>query len=153
MQNNESGNSTSNNQNRENRDYAPEDWREARREWRRERREARCRSPFHGLFPGLVLILIGALFLGNMQGWIGWENWWEYFVIGLGSIFIITGLINLSTPYYRYNSYGRFIPGGALIAAGLISLLGFTQWWPVVLIAAGAIILAIVILRPRSNCS
>jgi hypothetical protein len=150
MQNNESGNSTSNNQNNEEKRYEPRDWREARWEWRRERREMRMRSPFHGLFPGLVLILIGVLFLGSMQGWIDRDIWWQYFVIGLGSIFIIRGLVDL--PYSRFCSYWRFIPGAALIAVGLISLLGFTQWWPVVLIAAGALILGIVILRPKHNC-
>ena len=63
VNNNESGNASTT----QNPDVH-QDWREVRREWRRERREARHRYPFHGLFLGLILVLLGTLFLFNQVG-------------------------------------------------------------------------------------
>ena len=150
MLNNESGNKSTA-QDTNNKNYAPKDWREARWEWRRERREARWRSPFRGLGAGLILILIGILFLATQQGWILSNNLWEYLIIGIGSILIITGLVNYRNPYYPFATFWRIIPGSALIIAGLLSILGFSQWWPLILIGAGIAFLGFVLLRHQNT--
>jgi hypothetical protein len=118
-----------------------QDWREQRWEWRRQKREARRRYPYHGLFPGMVLILIGGLFLSVQQGWISGSTWWQYGLIGLGIISLINGIFHYSSPEYRYWGRGSFIWGTALVAVGVLFLLGFSQWWPLVLIGIGIAVL------------
>lgn len=119
----------------------PKDWREQRREWRQERRERRGRDPLRGLFWGLILILVGILFFINQQQGIDWNVLWKYLLIGLGAIFIIDGLAHYWNPAYRYGNLGRFIPGVVLLFVGLAFLYNFSQWWPIILIAVGVIIL------------
>jgi len=123
-----------------------QDWEERRKELRRERRP---KDPLAGLFWGLTLILLGVLFFANQQGWTTWDNWWQYLLIGLGIIFIIDGLAHLAIPRYRDTSYGRFVPGVILIFVGLAFIYGFSQWWPLILIAAGIAILVSLLFRRR----
>jgi cation transport ATPase len=118
-----------------------QDWREQRWEWRRKMREARRNRPFHGLFGGLVLILLGGLFLANQQGWISGNAWWQWLLIGLGVIFIINGVVRYAEPEYHHSRRHKFVWGTVLIAVGVLFLLGISQWWPVVLIGAGVAVI------------
>ncbi len=119
------------------------------RDWREDRRERRHRDPLRGLFWGLILILVGVLFFFNQQSEIGWDTLWKYLLIGLGAIFIIDGLAHYWNSAYRFSGLGRFIPGIVLIFVGIAFLYNFTQWWPIVLIALGVIILLSFLFRRR----
>jgi hypothetical protein len=136
MQNNEQGNQSTS-QNGDTHSSSNRDWRDECRDWRMERRELRRRSPYRGLFLGLFLMLIGTLFFSVQQGWISSPDMWQYLVIGLGTIFVIHGLVNYRNPYYRHTGLCRLIPGIALILAGVLSILDFAQLWPLILIGAG----------------
>jgi hypothetical protein len=108
---------------------------------REQRREGWRRGPMHGLFWGLLLILLGVLFFVQQQGHISDDSWWQYFLVGLGAIFILDALVH----YLRrisYGIYGRLIAGAVLVVVGLAFLKGWDNWWPLVLIAAGVAILA-----------
>ena len=118
-----------------------QDWREQRWEWRRKMREARQSRPFHGLYYGLVLILLGGLLLANQQGWISGNAWWQWLLIGLGAISIINGLVQYRAPEYHHSRRHKFVWGAVLIALGVIFLLGFSNWWPIVLIGAGVAVI------------
>ena len=118
-----------------------QDWREQRWEWRRKMREARHNRPFHGLFGGLVLILLGVLFLANQQSWISGNAWWQWLLIGLGGISIINGLVQYRAPEFHHSRRHKLVWGAVLIALGVIFLLGFSHWWPIVLIGAGIAVL------------
>ena len=118
-----------------------QDWREQRWEWRQKMREARHSRPFHGLFPGLVLVLLGALFLAGQQNWITGNAWWQWLLIGLGAISIISGLVQYHAPEFHHSRRHKFVWGAVLIALGTVFLLGFSHWWPAVLIGAGIVII------------
>jgi hypothetical protein len=105
-------------------------------------REERRNRPFHGLFGGMVLILLGGLFLANQQGWMNGDVWWQWLLIGLGAIFIINGLVKNTVPEYHHRSRGKFVTGGVLIALGIMFLLGVGAWWPLILIGAGVALLS-----------
>jgi hypothetical protein len=107
------------------------------KDWRREKRH---HSPMHGLFWGMLLILLGVLLFLNAHGHLDDDRWWQYFLIGLGAIFILDGLIH----YMRKISYGilgRLIAGAVLIVVGLSLINNWDNWWPIILIAAGVAIL------------
>jgi hypothetical protein len=117
------------------------DWRDERRAWRRERREARYRFPSHGLFWGLTLVLLGALFLMDQAGWISGGTWWQALLIGLGVIWVIGGLVRYQAGAFRWRGYGSVTFGVILILVGTLFLLGFSHWWPLILIVAGIVFL------------
>ena len=118
-------------------------WREERRAQRNERR---ARRPLHGLGFALALILLGILFLLNQQGVISGDTWWQSLLIGLGSISILDGLLHLRLDS-RGGSYGKFVFGTILILIGAMFIFGFSQWWSMVLIAAGIAVLVRVFWR------
>lgn len=133
--------------------FHPHDWREARWAWRRERHEHRHGFPFHGLFVGLALVLLGILFLLNQTGAISGDTWWQSFLIGLGVISIINGAIWFNHPVFRWGSYGKFVGGIILILIGALFMAGFSQWWPVALIVAGVLFLGRFVWRRQSVSS
>jgi hypothetical protein len=125
----------------------PGDWREMRREWRCQRREARYRHPLHGLFAGLLLVLLGVLFWFHQAGWLTGDNWGGYLLMGIGGIAVISGIAHLWYPDHNYRIFSRFIWGAFLILAGVLVITGFSQWWPLLLVAAGVCLLGRVIFR------
>jgi hypothetical protein len=143
-ENNAGPNATSNQPSANNRD-----WRDLLREWREERRKRRSHGPMRGLFWGLLLIMLGLIFLANQEGWIGDDKWWQYLLIGLGAIFIIDGLAHYWRASYRNYSYGRFIPGIILLLVGLAFVFQFSEWWPIILIVVGVILLLSLFFRRR----
>jgi hypothetical protein len=114
-----------------------------RREWRHHH------HPLRGLFWGLLLITLGILFFGVNQGWFPDDNWWQFLLIGIGACFIVDGLVNLAIPQPYHEIAGRFIPGVILVCIGLAFIYGFDRWWPLVLVAAGVIIILSVFIRRR----
>jgi hypothetical protein len=106
-------------------------------------------DPLRGLFWGLLLILIGVLFFINQQGDVSWDTLWKYLLIGLGAIFIIDGLTHSFIPSYHAAGLGKYIPGIILILVGVAFLFNFSQLWPVILIAVGAILLISILIRRR----
>jgi len=105
------------------------------------------RDPISGLFFGLILILLGVVFFLSAQGWISWGDWWKYFIIGLGFIFLIEVLVRYTKPAYRRPIFGKLIAGIILICVGAAFIGGIGNWWPLILIIVGLAILLNVWLR------
>lgn len=76
------------------------------------------RDPFAAIFLGLIAILAGIFFFLATQGYIKWEDWWAYFLLGLGAILIIEALARQAVPAYRRPIFGRLIAGLVLICIG-----------------------------------
>jgi hypothetical protein len=106
-------------------------------------------DPLRGLFWGLLLIMLGILFFVNQQGDVTWDTLWKYLLIGLGAIFIIDGLTHSFHPSYHAAGLGRFVPGIILVLVGVAFLFNFSQWWPVILIAVGVVLLISILIRRR----
>ena len=116
----------------------PGDWRSQRREWRHGMRR---RDPFRGLIPGLTLILIGSLLFMANRGTLEWNTWWQYLLVGLGGIFILDGIIHYFYSDHGWSNWGKFIPGVVLLLVGLAFIFSFTEWWPMILVGAGIMLL------------
>jgi uncharacterized Zn finger protein (UPF0148 family) len=87
---------------------------------------------------GLVLILLGVLLYYSAAGnsTINYGNFWEYFIIGVGAILILQGVIRYSqrgTPFI-----GSFIGGAVLMIIGLafVSTANYALW-PLILVVLG----------------
>jgi len=96
---------------------------------------------------GLILILLGVLFLMSEMDRISWTDWWAYFLVGLGAIFLIEALLRAFSPDSRRAIGGRLIAGLILVVIGGSHLIGLEQWWPLVLIAVGFGVLISAFLR------
>jgi hypothetical protein len=98
-------------------------------------------DPLSGMTGGLILIILGVLFLLAQQGYISWNTWWAYFLVGLGSIFILESLIRIarSEPSGRYT--GKLIGGAVLLVIGAANAFGMVSWWPLILILVGVFLL------------
>jgi hypothetical protein len=152
MDNNTQGNSTTS-QNT-NQDTTPRDWREERWKWREdgrrirhEMREARHRWPFHGIFCGLTLVLLGVIFLLSQTGVLSGETWWQWMLIGFGGISIIDGIARYFSNGYRWGIFGKIVGGIVLILIGTFFLVGISEWWPIILIVAGVLFISRVFWR------
>jgi hypothetical protein len=152
MENNNQENKAAN-QNSEDKGFTCHDWREESRARRREMREHWHRSPFHGLFVGLSLLLLGVLFLLNQTGALTGDTWWQSLLIGLGVIWIINGLVRYNHPEFHWGAYNKIVFGIVLILVGALFIAGFSEWWPVVLIVAGVAFLLRFFWRRQSMLS
>ena len=87
---------------------------------------------------GLILVLLGLLFYLAQAGIlkITWGNWWEYFIIGIGFILIIQGLVRYAQRGHAYA--GSFIGGIVLILVGFafVSSVSYSLW-PLILVIIG----------------
>jgi hypothetical protein len=86
---------------------------------------------------GLILILLGVLFLLTEMGRIPWADWWAWFLVGLGAIFLLEALLRAFSVEGRCGISGRLTAGLILALIGGSHLLGLMEWWPLILIAVG----------------
>ncbi len=93
--------------------------------------------PYPSITGGLILILLGVLFLLSEMGRLGWSDWWAYFLVGLGGILIVEALLRATTVEGRKGAGGKVIAGIVLMVIGGSHLIGFEHWWPLILIAVG----------------
>src|SRR4030042_1063786 len=90
---------------------------------------------------GLILILLGVLFLLTEMDRISLAGWGAYFLVGLGGVFLIEALLRASSAEGRRGLGGRLVAGLILVIIGGAHLIGFEEWWPLVLIAVGIVVL------------
>jgi hypothetical protein len=86
---------------------------------------------------GLILILLGVLFLLAEMDRVSWADWWAWFLVGLGGIFLIEALLRVSSAEGRRGIGGRLIAGLILIVIGGAHLTNLEEWWPLILIVVG----------------
>ena len=96
---------------------------------------------------GLILILLGVLFLLTEMDIISWGDWWAWFLVGLGAIFLLEALLRGFAVEGRRGISGRLTAGLILIIVGGAHLIGFGQWWPLILIAVGLVVLLSAFMR------
>jgi hypothetical protein len=91
---------------------------------------------------GLVLIWLGITFYLQQVNQLPSDNWWAYFVAGIGVIVILQGLLYYALTQRSF--YGLFIGGAILLILGLgfIYNYNFTYFWPLVLVAIGIAVMA-----------
>jgi predicted membrane protein len=88
----------------------------------------------HGVIPGIVLVVIGTIFLLDHMGIVKAEVLWRFWPLAI----VAVGLLKLSQPGERALGVG-FIVVGAIVQLHHLGLIGLS-WntiWPLILIVAG----------------
>jgi len=104
------------------------------------------RDPLGTAMSALIIIWLGVtMLLANLDiALIGWDNWWAWFLLGIGGIFILEAIVRLVVPDYRRPVGGKIIAGVVLLiigASGTFLPFDFDQLWPLIPIAVGLAIL------------
>ncbi len=94
-------------------------------------------DPLSGITGGLILILLGVLFLLANMDYISWSALGQYFVMGLGVVLILEAIIRSTSRSYRKDIKGKLMGGFVLIVIGGSFVTGWSNWWPLILIAVG----------------
>ncbi|MGD2295345.1 MAG: hypothetical protein PVF22_05865 [Candidatus Aminicenantes bacterium] len=102
-----------------------------------DKENTRKQDPWSRVTGGLILILLGVLFLLATLEILSWGDWWKYFLCGLGFIFILEAVLRSGSPEFRPHITGRLIAGTVLILIGGSFIFGVTNWWPFILIGVG----------------
>ena len=133
------------------------DWREqrhaehmARREARRQRHAGRP----YGWFGGVVLILLGVIFLLQNMGINFIANWWAIFIL-------IPAFLSYVAAWNIYQDHGRITRGAAssltvgilltILAFIFILNLTFGIYWPILLIVGGLLLVATAVFPDRQD--
>ncbi len=100
------------------------------------------RDNWWAVMPGGILTLLGALNgINGLQGRLSQEGWLALFYLGLGLIFALLYVLRFGQVDTRWAG----VPAAALFLLGVVTLFGafappaiIGQWWPLLLIVAGA---------------
>jgi hypothetical protein len=93
------------------------------------------------LVGGLILIWLGISFYLVQANYIGWNDWWPYLIIGIGVVLIAQAVIRYSTSRFKGAAMGSLIGGAVLLIIGLAGIVGMKDWWPLILIAIGVVVI------------
>jgi ABC-type nickel/cobalt efflux system permease component RcnA len=107
------------------------------------------KDPFSALTLGLIVILAGVLLFLAYQEIIEWEGWWAYFLLGIGCVIIITALARYASPPHRRPIFGKVCLGLILICIGSVNIYGLEEWWPLIIIVVGILIIIYGMTRAR----
>jgi hypothetical protein len=94
---------------------------------------------------GLILILLGSLLYLGQNNFLSLtaSNWWTFFIMGLGIIVIVLGLVRYGQRGYFM---GSFIGGAVLISIGLTGVVSsLSNVWPLIIVVLGFAVLAVAI--------
>jgi peptidoglycan/LPS O-acetylase OafA/YrhL len=107
------------------------------------------KDPFSALFFGLIVISAGVFLLMAARGIIEWGDWWAYLFLAIGCILIIDAFARYAVPARRRPIFGKVFFGLILICIGGSNIYGLEEWWPLILIIVGVLIIVYGMTRTR----
>lgn len=108
------------------------------------------KSALSDIFGGLIILAIGlSLFLAT-NNFIARDKWWAFLLILLGVVFVFDAILrNLKLKEHLIG--GRFITGILLFFLGLAFVFTLKNWWPLILILTGIIIILKGLMTPKDK--
>jgi hypothetical protein len=119
------------------------------RERHEEKGEKYRRDPFLAIFVGLIIVLAAVLWFLRAEEILVVGAWWQWFLVGLGGIFILDRLIRYASPTHRRPMFSRILVGLILMAVGFGFIYGVETWWPLIVAIVGAAFIGYGIYRAR----
>lgn len=108
-------------------------------------------GPWGAVVGGLVLLWLGAVFLLRQYGYLSWGDFGAWFLLGLGIILILRGVIALAQGNGWTRSNGYIIGGAIVTILGINGIYGWSTWWPFIFIILGVgVILSAIMARSRN---
>ncbi len=98
------------------------------------------RDSLSGLITGSLFILAGAFIFAENQGMF-YDSWFWWFLLSAGIVFIIEAIIRIRIPRFNKPVYGIIIKGSIISALGASQLYNIEDWWPVILIITGSMLI------------
>ncbi len=90
---------------------------------------------------GLILILLGVLFLLITLDFLSWSDLAAYFLLGLGIIFLVESFSRPTKSPSGKPPLGKILVGVILVVIGASNIFDYFSWWPLILIAIGLYLL------------
>ncbi|OQX55069.1 MAG: hypothetical protein B5M54_03570 [Candidatus Aminicenantes bacterium 4484_214] len=90
---------------------------------------------------GLILILLGVLFLLITLDFLSWSDLAAYFLLGLGIIFLVESFSRSPKSTNGKPPLGKILAGVILLVIGASHVFDYFAWWPLILIAVGLYLL------------
>jgi hypothetical protein len=115
-------------------------------------REHHPRHRIHTLFWASLLIWAGIVFTLDSSGHLpqlGHAGAWSWVFFGAGVLVLVAALWQNFSPADKRPGIGGYISGGILIIIGLSGFIAIKITWPLVLLAAGVILLGNALVRRR----
>ena len=106
------------------------------------------RDPLGGVVLGAIIILAGVLLFLDHQYYLE-DGWFWWLLAGIGVIFLIEAIIRYTVTEYHRPVGGKLIAAGVLLALGGSHIYFLEEWWPLLLIITGILIVYFGI-RPKS---
>lgn len=101
------------------------------------------------VFAGLIIIWLGISIALPLTNYVVWTNWWPYFLMGLGVILILEGLILAMRRNHFYPFIGFFIGGAIVFLLGMGDAFRVIDFWPYFIIVIGILIVVLAIFGRR----
>ena len=114
-----------------------------------EKGEKYRKDPFSAIFLGLIILMVATLWFLRGEGILVSGEWWQWVMVGVGSILIIDRLIRYPSPVHRRPMLGRIIIGIILIGIGIAFIYGVETWWPLILVVVAVALIVYGIYRVR----
>lgn len=98
------------------------------------------KDPLGGIVFGAIVILAGVLIFADRQYYLD-GGWFWWLLAGVGVIFLIEAIVRYAMPEYRRPVGGKLAAAVILLAIGASNIYGLEDWWPLLLIVAGVVII------------
>lgn len=96
---------------------------------------------------GCILLILGVLLILANQGILSWDDWWKYLLLGIGIVFLGESVFQFIKGGTWGIRMGTVVPGLILTGISAMFLTGSDNWWPVIIIVVGVVVIGGAILR------
>ncbi len=93
------------------------------------------------LIGGGILILLGLIYYASITALIPSSEFWAYFFLGLGILLILQAVYRFTAMQHHAAGMGSLWGGIILAAIGVAGIAGNGNFWPIILIAIGVLVI------------
>ncbi|MBN2413864.1 hypothetical protein JXQ31_19475 [candidate division KSB1 bacterium] len=104
------------------------------------KRATRSGDPLSGIITGIIFILAGSFIYADNQGYL-YSGWFWWLIFSMGLVFLIESVIRATVEKYKKSFHASVIWGAILTTIGANHLFDIGNWWPLILVFIGIILI------------